>query len=583
MFIYPNTTIKILHNVPLDPTYEHTIYFYSKAQQSAYFSSKQKYTLNNNTYQRVKKGWMRVNIQAEYLYDCNYLMFQNSAFGTKWFYAFIKQVEYVNDAVSEIFFEIDVMQTWHFDYLLAECFVEREHSISDEFGEHYLDEGLDIGDEYQITSQAWHFSMNEQNLCILMPRVMQGTTTETEYIGNISMPMRIKDDLYAENTQALDTYLTQFTDVSNIEMIYQYPRRFYNANHQPTTEAWFIRPYFHPEHGNGSYMEGLMSGSYQPRNNKLYCYPFNFILMSNNSGQTATYRWENWRDHEKIGRFMVMGCYVSTPMAMVYPEWYRGIQADYDSGLVYDAFPQVAWSSDAFRSWWAQKAGAAGVGIINKVLGAGDYVRNMSNDEKALLGAGVTAVGAGLLSTGGAAGSSTALVAAGAAMSNPVTAGLTIGAGALAYRLLSKVRDAYYAPNQLNGQVQTNSLNNNMSKSRFTAYYCTIKKEYAEAIDDYFDRYGYACRRNKKPFRVARKYWTYTKTVNCTLLAQAWDGAETSIISGEGGLAQDDAQAICNIYNTGITFWRYDADNGVDVGNYSQDNRVKVWHFPNIS
>ena len=38
------------------------------------------------------------------------MMFQNSAYGDKWFYAFITSVEYVNDVTSNISFEIDVMQ-----------------------------------------------------------------------------------------------------------------------------------------------------------------------------------------------------------------------------------------------------------------------------------------------------------------------------------------------------------------------------------------------------------------------------------------------------------------------------------------
>ena len=127
MYINPNTTIKILKNVPLDPTYDHTIYWSNidgddanhtraKANQSTYFSSKAKYSLDNQSYQRVKRGWIRVAILAENLYDCNYVMFQNTAFGSKWFYAFIKSVEYINNTVSEIEFEIDEMQTWWFDY-----------------------------------------------------------------------------------------------------------------------------------------------------------------------------------------------------------------------------------------------------------------------------------------------------------------------------------------------------------------------------------------------------------------------------------------------------------------------------------
>ena len=96
MYINPQTNIRILSNVPLDTTYDHTIYFDSASAQYNYFISLQKYNLTNYTYQRVKRGVARVGIKADNLYDCNYMMFQNTAYGNKWFYAFITSVEYIN-------------------------------------------------------------------------------------------------------------------------------------------------------------------------------------------------------------------------------------------------------------------------------------------------------------------------------------------------------------------------------------------------------------------------------------------------------------------------------------------------------
>ena len=97
MYIAPGTAVRLLRNIPLDSTYNHTIYFGSRSAQTSYFSSMAKYSLNEYTYQRVKRGVIRVGIVADNLYDCNYVMFQNSNFGSKWFYAFIKSVEYVNN------------------------------------------------------------------------------------------------------------------------------------------------------------------------------------------------------------------------------------------------------------------------------------------------------------------------------------------------------------------------------------------------------------------------------------------------------------------------------------------------------
>ena len=94
MYIEPNSVIKLLNNVPLDNTYNHTIRFDSLSEQTTYFNSKVKYTFSNQSYQRVVKGRMRLGIGADQVYDCNYLMFQNTGFGNKWFYAFVTGVEY---------------------------------------------------------------------------------------------------------------------------------------------------------------------------------------------------------------------------------------------------------------------------------------------------------------------------------------------------------------------------------------------------------------------------------------------------------------------------------------------------------
>ena len=147
MYIEPSTNIRILKNVPLDNTYENTLYFRQNQlnDQTTLFMGYTKHILTNQTYQRVNKGVARVRVKAEDLYDCNYMMFQNANFGNKWFYAFITSVDYINNTTSEIHYEIDVLQTWHFDYELRECFVEREHSVTDVAGDNLASEPVDLG------------------------------------------------------------------------------------------------------------------------------------------------------------------------------------------------------------------------------------------------------------------------------------------------------------------------------------------------------------------------------------------------------------------------------------------------------
>lgn len=145
-YVQPNTIIEVMENIPITPSYNDTLYFASYSDQNTYFTSNVKYTFSNQMYQRVNKNTCRVEKNAENLYGCNYMRFKNYAYGNKWFYAFITQVEYINDNVSEITYEIDELQTWFFDMVLGECYVEREHSTSDNVGEHLLPEPVDIGD-----------------------------------------------------------------------------------------------------------------------------------------------------------------------------------------------------------------------------------------------------------------------------------------------------------------------------------------------------------------------------------------------------------------------------------------------------
>ena len=80
-----------------------------------------------------------------------------------------------------------------------------------------------------------------------------------------------------------------------------------------------------------------------------------------------------------------------------------------------------------------------------------------------------------------------------------------------------------------------------------------LKKEVAEMIDNYFTMYGYRISVLKKPCIKNRTKWTYVKTNNCTI---------------HGGIPNDDAEEIEEIFNKGITFWV----NPSEVGNYTLEN-----------
>src|SRR5699024_11000694 len=79
----------------------------------------------------------------------------------KWWYAFVSKVEYVSDTLTNVYFEIDVLQTWYFDYDLQHCYIAREHTNSDQLFSNLLPEPVELG-EYtpntygSIGSDSWY-------------------------------------------------------------------------------------------------------------------------------------------------------------------------------------------------------------------------------------------------------------------------------------------------------------------------------------------------------------------------------------------------------------------------------------------
>lgn len=129
--ITPNTVIKFL-KVPFSPSQNNLLKFGSLSAQESYMLGKVQYSFTNCTYQREGNGeFIRVNKSMDSLYNCNYIMFQNSNFGTKWFYAFIEHLEYANTNVTRVYIKMDSYQSFQFDFNLEKSFIERQHFSSD--------------------------------------------------------------------------------------------------------------------------------------------------------------------------------------------------------------------------------------------------------------------------------------------------------------------------------------------------------------------------------------------------------------------------------------------------------------------
>lgn len=124
MAIQPDTNLFLL-KCPLELSNKHQLTFSNKNQQFEYFSNLDNLEINRISYQR-KDSVIRYPAHIDSLLEYNYCMYQNDNYSNKWFYAFIVNMEYVNDSMTNIYIKTDVFQTWQFDLIYKQSFIERE-------------------------------------------------------------------------------------------------------------------------------------------------------------------------------------------------------------------------------------------------------------------------------------------------------------------------------------------------------------------------------------------------------------------------------------------------------------------------
>ena len=537
MYIAPDTNIKILKNVPLDTSYDHTIYFSSVEAQTNYFLSKIKYTLDKYSYQRVRRGWMRVHIPADYLYDCNYLMFQNFSFSEKWFYAFIKSVEYINNTTAEIEFEIDDMQTWHFDYTVDHCFVEREHVTNDTIGAHIEPEGVECG-EYVLNSLNDVEGLNTYMTIIAIVDATAGESA-TAVQGNIYEGIYSGSTLYAFDSldvENIDAFLSQYVQKPDaIVGMYMIPSFLLDGINLEEEEigsgedATYVDcripdiPSANTKFVTASALTGTEAlDGYVPKNKKLYTYPYNFFNMDNANGSSLALRYEFFDN--LTPRFGVIGTITQPVSVIARPLQYKNVYTVpsddrtprylASEALTLATYPLCSWNIDAYQAWVAQ----------NSIPMAFD------------IGGSIISGIAGTVISG-----------------NPLAGLGVVGTvmNKLSERYTASIKADIAGGNFSNGNVNIPKGMNNVFYSRMS-----ITQEYARMIDDYFTMYGYAVKRCKVPNRNARPHWNYVKTLGCTLT---------------GSVPSDAMRHLCQIYDRGITFW----NNGDEIGRYDLNNAMQ--------
>ena len=546
--ITPSTNLYLLKNTN-NLSKQNQLTFANVTAQTNYFLGlTNKLYVDNFTYQR-KDYVIRYPACIDDILDYNYCMYQNEAYSDKWFYAYIKNMRWLNDHMTEITIETDVYQTFMFDVTFKTSFVEREHVSDDTIGLHTIPEGLETG-EYVCSSISNLFTGgNTCYICIGTTEVPSELGTNwynREYNGIYGGVTYIvfQTPLAATNfIRALDglgkgdaitsvfllpTAITGTLTFSTYDIHIDH-------DHYITTEA--ALPTYSSTYVTLATVNNITSPStlngYTPKNNKLFCHPYNYFYVSNNVGMDVDYHYEDFVNN--TASFKTIGAITPGCSIKCFPLNYKKLSDltgsvntmySYNYGLSGAKYPICSWITDVYTNWLTQN----GVNIAGIKLNAAEagYIGGVAT----------AAIGVGSLLAGNAFGIA------------------QVGAGI--GEILGTMKENYQhslIPDAARGNANSGDITFSSGNMNIPLYKMTIRSEYAASIDGYFNMFGYKVNALKVPNLTGRTYWNYVKCIGANI---------------EGLIPEFYMDELKAMFNAGITLW-HDPTKFLD---YSQTNSI---------
>lgn len=552
-----NSIIMICKNIKLDKDYQNVLTYTEQQLYNLCYENKVDIANNFSFIQDVNNSIL-VPFTYENCLKCNYMAYQNPRYSNKWFFAFINSVDYVSDKTTRINFSVDVFSTWFEYWTATNCFVEREHTNNDAVGSNTLPESLEIG-EYIIQSGkadvAGTLDDDTEDLHYIGIGDRYIVVAMTDWIPDLSIPqgVRVYNGIYS----GLKYYLFRseadadnfITDMQNefssdpIASIFIVPRKlaYVSENAWSTPQGKNYEFAYYPysdnaiKFGDGVYIAkpDHLDTNYIPVNRKLLTFPYCFLLISNNAGTVKEYRYEFFNGNTYC-TFDLYGAVIPGCSIKLYPTGYNiknpaVVSTAMNNYEAIDApkLPTCSWTNDTYTNWLTQNS-------VNNPL---NMIKNVGS---------IVAGGAITLATGG-----TGAVLGG---------GMMIAGATGVFEQMKQKYEHSLAPETAKGGSNQGNLTYALYDT-FTANRVSIRREYAEIIDDYFTRFGYQTNKIKLPNQIGRTYFNFVKI----------GAAEIIGYPNDKGLPADAMDQINNIYRKGVTLW-HSHDR---IGNYTGNNIVQ--------
>jgi hypothetical protein len=542
-----NSKIILVKNINIDRQYTNVL-SYTEAQmlelcisQGHLVAQAENYSFLRNT------GTIMAGFTYAQCLQANYIAFQNPDYSNKWFFAWIDDVIYKGDKNTEITFTIDAWSTWFDKWNKKVCFINRQHVNDDTIGLHTIPENLDVGEviEEQETEDETYGNEYGYYVGVLSNWEIKDGSDGTEVLpinkGRQNAGISVYDNtVFGEKLYLFNiTSLSSFTDlalfilrtnsdghIEDVKNMFIIPNLAITQSqlvqHSATVGEqnfnWYTLNYdIIPTKFNTNINKRHNFSDFNPKNNKCFVYPYNYLFISNNNGSNNIYKYEDFTTENCV--FENQFSIAIGGSGRLVPKNYKNMNTNDDEALPTGKYPTCAWSSDAFTNWLTQN----GVNLVASIV----------------------------LTAGGVA---TAIATGGATL--PIVAGAITSVAGTVAGTIGQFNQASLSPNIAGGQA-TGDVIWACNRNKFTFREMRAKTEYLKIIDDYFTRFGYAIKSLELPNITGRRYWNYVEI-----------GASEEI--GYGEVPSKYMDIINNACRRGVTIWH----NHANVGNYTLNNTI---------
>ena len=508
----------LARNIKMDRDYKNVLSF-SESDMLSLVNTNKVVETSSASFVKVGKNIIDTKFSYADALKANYIALQNPNYSNKWFFAFIDDVELINNGTTRIYYTIDIFSTWWSYWTGKPCYVKREHVNNDTPGVHTIKEDVSIG-EYVVNKLTRGRNFASSGVDALILATTLDLTSGIDILPNNKYNYRMSDNTVVggipqsctyylfssyelflmavmsieakDQTGAIIDVFMSDTDLFTKTSVHSDTNgTIYTVNDTsvPLVTHW-------AESGVvGDLVKPTTLDTYTPVNGKVLTYPYCYILADNNRGTNTIYRYEFFENDTIKFDFHSLLC-PGMDMKLI-PLDYKNVALNYAEGIVLGKFPTLGWNS-------LSESNAGVRDKYNRALGYEDIIDMIMNP----------------------------------------------------------LEWTSWRPPATKGNTFVSDLTYSEKRNTIDMYEMCIQRDNARYIDDYFTKFGYEVDVIKQPNITGRTNFNYVKIGDSEVYCF---NANNNV-----NIPADDLDKLNNLFRRGITIW-HDYTN---FGDYTVSNDI---------